>query len=146
MKIRFCTQKHSRTHTNCSHVRPLRQYVIYEGHPFVNLLPPSTKLGQGNIFSSVCQEFCPRGDLPDCMLGYPPGPGTLPLDQKHPPGPGRPPGTVHAGRYGQQVGGTHPTGMQSYYHLQTKFGQGNIFTRVCQEFCSREGCLVPGGM
>ena len=24
-----------------------------------------------------------------------------------------PPRTVHAGRYGQQVGGTHPTGMQS---------------------------------
>ena len=24
-------------------------------------LPPATKLGQGNIFRSVCQEFCPRG-------------------------------------------------------------------------------------
>ena len=24
-------------------------------------LPPATKLGQGNIFSSVCQEFCPQG-------------------------------------------------------------------------------------
>ena len=24
-------------------------------------LPPATKLGQGNIFSSVCQEFCPWG-------------------------------------------------------------------------------------
>ena len=25
------------------------------------LLPPATKLGQGNIFRSVCQEFCPQG-------------------------------------------------------------------------------------
>ena len=24
-------------------------------------------------------------------------------------------------------------------------GQGNIFTSVCQEFCSQGGCLVPGG-
>ena len=27
-------------------------------------LPPATKLGQGNIFRSVCQEFCPRGVCP----------------------------------------------------------------------------------
>ena len=25
-------------------------------------------------------------------------------------------------------------------------GQGNIFTSVCQEFCSQGGCLVPGGV
>ena len=70
-------------------------------------------LGQGNIFSSVCQEFCSRGGgLPQCMLGYPPS--------KHPTRAGThqeqtppPPCTVHAGRYGQQVGGMHPTGMQS---------------------------------
>ena len=24
-------------------------------------LPPATKLGQGNIFRSVCQKFCPQG-------------------------------------------------------------------------------------
>ena len=41
-------------------------------------------LGQGNIFSSVCQEFCPRGALPQCMQGYhPPGPGTP--QTRHPP-------------------------------------------------------------
>ena len=34
------------------------------------LVPPATKLGQGNIFSSVCQEFCPQGGA---YLGrYPP--------------------------------------------------------------------------
>ena len=74
------------------------------------------------------------GVWPQCILGYltpleqaPPGPGTpqsrhpLPLDQTpsldqthpllgaEPP----PPCTVHAGRYGQQAGGMHPTGMQS---------------------------------
>ena len=27
-------------------------------------------LGQGNIFRSVCQEFCSWGGLPQCMLGY----------------------------------------------------------------------------
>ena len=37
-------------------------------------LPPATKLGQGNIFRSVCQEFFSRGGLPHCMLGYPPPP------------------------------------------------------------------------
>ena len=30
------------------------------------LLPPATKLGQGNIFTSLCQEFCPWGA---CMAG-----------------------------------------------------------------------------
>ena len=27
---------------------------------FKTFLPPATKLGQGNIFRSVCQEFCPQ--------------------------------------------------------------------------------------
>ena len=27
------------------------------------MLPPATKLGQGNIFRSVCQEFCSRGGV-----------------------------------------------------------------------------------
>ena len=52
-----------------------------------------------------------------------PGPGTPPWDQVHtsprpgtPPGPGTPPPVaVHAGRYGQQAGGTHPTAMHSCF-------------------------------
>ena len=38
-----------------------------------------------------------------------------------PPGADTPPGAVHAGRYGQQAGGTHPTGMHtcSLLALQT---------------------------
>ena len=35
-------------------------------------------LGQGNIFSSMCQEICSRG-LPQCMLGY------HPPQSRHPP-------------------------------------------------------------
>ena len=61
--------------------------------------------GQGNIFTSVCQEFCLRGGLLHCMLGYPP-----PLARQTPP-----PCAVHAGRYGQQVGSMHSTGMQSCF-------------------------------
>ena len=88
-------------------------------------------LGQGNIFSSVCQEFCPQGGLPQCILGYQPHhhPGAdtprdqapprnrYPLEQTPPkqtsPGADPPPQAVHAGRHGQQAGGMHPTGMQS---------------------------------
>ena len=32
-----------------------------EEHHIHTFLPAATKLGQGNIFTSVCQEFCPRG-------------------------------------------------------------------------------------
>ena len=32
-------------------------------------------LGQGNIFTSVCQEFCSQGGMPHCILGYHPRPG-----------------------------------------------------------------------
>ena len=69
-----------------------------------HFLPPATKLGQGNIFRIVCQEFCLQGPLgpdPPGTRHTPPGPDNL--------RPGTPPSTVHAGRYGQQVGSTHPT-------------------------------------
>ena len=58
------------------------------------LLPPATKLGLGYIFTGM-YDSVHRGGLPQCMMGY------------------HPPGTEHAGRYGQRAGGTHPTGMQS---------------------------------
>ena len=53
----------------------------------------------------MCQSFCPQGWG---VLGQVPH-----WDQVHPPGPGTPPGAVHAERYGQQAGGTHITGMHS---------------------------------
>ena len=67
------------------------------------------------------------------MLGYlPPGvdtplpgaetpvPGAGTPRSRHPPGAGTPqehtpPGAVHAGRYGLQAGGMHPTGMHSCF-------------------------------
>ena len=96
-------------------------------------------MGQGNIFRSVCQEFCSQGGgetwagTPTPRTRYSPwdqvhphepgtplGPGTpprnrcpLPRDQVHPQDQVPPTGAVHAGRYGQQAGGTHPTGMHS---------------------------------
>ena len=46
---------------------------------------------------------------------HPLGPGTPPWSRHPPPPRADPPGAVHAGRYGQQAGGMHPTGMQSCY-------------------------------
>ena len=78
----------------------------------------------------------PPGQVPPGRypLGrYPPGlipPGHLPPGHRYTPGQvhpwaGTPPGPVHAGRYGQQAGGTHPTGMHSCY--------------TCVSFCSHGG-------
>ena len=45
---------------------------------FVSFLPPAMKLREGNVFTSVCQEFCPWGghawlgevhDRRACMAG-----------------------------------------------------------------------------
>ena len=69
-------------------------------------------LGQGNIFSSVCQEFCLSTCWDTPWSRHPPPRGT-----RHPPRDQAPPCTVHAGRFGQQAGGMHPTGMQSCFHM-----------------------------
>ena len=58
---------------------------------WLKYLPAAMKLGQGNIFTSVCQEFCPQGGLPQCMLGYPPNQAHTP-PQSRPHRPGTPPG------------------------------------------------------
>ena len=42
----------------------------------------------------------------------------------------------------KKAGGTHPTGMLSCYHPQTKLQKRNVFTPVCQSFCLKGGvCL-----
>ena len=77
------------------------------------LLPAATKLGQGNIFTSVCQEFCPQGggrvsaSVHAGMHHHPPS--------RHPPGT-RPPPPKQTAAYGQRAPGTHPTGMHSCIH------------------------------
>ena len=93
-------------------------------------------LGQGNIFAPVCHSVH-RGGVPGQVPLWdqppprdqvhhpsgtrytPPVPGTpAPPDQvppwnRYPPDQVHPPGAVHAGRYGQQAGGKHPTGIHS---------------------------------
>ena len=103
-------------------------------------LPPATKLGQGYIFTGVCDSFHRGVCLSACWDTIPqtprdqatqdqappgtrhPQPPTLPgagtPDQAHPPDQtpprsGTTPRTEHAGRYSQRAGGTYPTGMQS---------------------------------
>ena len=53
------------------------------------------------------RQVPPRADTPARPEAGTPPP---PLDQRQVP-----PGAVHAGRYGQQAGGTHPIGMQSCF-------------------------------
>ena len=67
-------------------------------------LPPANEVWGQVIFSEPCVKNSVQWGVPGQV--HPPGPGT-------PPRPGTPPGAVHAGRYGQKVGGAHPTGMQS---------------------------------
>ena len=72
---------------------------------------PQRSCGQGNIFTSVCQEFCPQGGgLPQCMMGYhhyhplprpdsprpdSPRPDTPQTRHTPPPGTRHPPPTRH---------------------------------------------------
>ena len=60
-------------------------------------LEPVTKLGQGNIFRSVCQEFCPQGGSAPLHAGiHPPWDQTPPRNRpprnrgRHPLGPDTP--------------------------------------------------------
>ena len=67
------------------------------------LLPPANEVCEGYVFTCVCLST--GGCLPHCMLGiHPPGADTPAADT---------PPAVYAGRYGQQAGGTHPTGMHT---------------------------------
>ena len=72
------------------------------------LLPPATKLGQGYVFTTSLW-FCSREVVSASVHA---GIHThTPQEQKPPRN--RPPGAVHARRYGQQAGGTHATGIHT---------------------------------
>ena len=84
-------------------------------------LPPATKLGQGYVFTRVCDSV--HGGVSASVHAGMHPPGGHPLG-RHPPQEDtrktpqedtrNPPlGAVHAGRYGQQAGGIHPTGMHT---------------------------------
>ena len=94
--------------------------VITQFHRNLYLLP-ATKLGQGYVFTRVCDSVhMGRWCLPQCMLGYTPWEQTPPPQKQTPPKSrpprSRPPRAVHAGRYGQQAGGMHPTGMHTCFN------------------------------
>ena len=65
---------------------------------------PQTKLRKGNVFTSVCQEFCPQWGVPPRQT---PPPCRHPLADT-PPGRHTP---TH--QTATAAGGTHPTGMHS---------------------------------
>ena len=65
------------------------------------LLPPANEVWGKVIFSVACVKKSVHGGSASVHAGIPP------------PGADTPPCAVHAGRYGQQAGGMHPTGMQS---------------------------------
>ena len=103
-----------------------------------NLTPAATKLGQGNVFTGVCDSVHrrvsasvhpgihpPGADTPQSRLPpeqTPPTPSRHPLGADTPPG-ADPPGTdppweqtpprKKTQAYGQRAAGTHPTGMHS---------------------------------
>ena len=101
----------------CAHCYTYRPNFIYRYSKIDNLwllppasevwdkvmfLPPATKLGQGNIFSSMCQEFCPQ------VVGKYLGRYTSPCTQGGVPGQEHPPGKVHLPWTGTHQSGTPP--------------------------------------
>ena len=106
------------------------------------LLPPATKLGQGNIFSQVSVILFRGGVGVASVHAGIPSPrdqaGTPPQDQV-PPGLGRhPPGAEHTERYGQRAGGMHSTGMQSCY-----YGHVSRKLHEIEKISTERGSCVP---
>ena len=111
------------------------------------LLPPAMKLGEGYVFTRVCDSVH-RGEY----LGrYPPGTRYTRRDQVHSPRTRYPrtrypPGAVHAGRYRQHAGGKHPTGMHSCWFINIQlllvfpfFGQNRLFVTEPRSMCFGHG-------
>ena len=80
----------------------------------------SVILSTGSVCPSACWDAHP---LPDQRQAPPwdqrqaPSQGQRQAPPPRPEADPFPPGAVHAGRYGQQAGGTHPTGMHSCLYL-----------------------------
>ena len=80
-------------------------------------LPPANKVWEGYVFTPGCHSV-PRGEVSSPVHAgiHHPGQRQTPNQTRgrHPPGSRPPlPFAVHAGRYGQHSGGTHPTGMHT---------------------------------
>ena len=86
---------------------------------YFHLLPPANEVCEGYVFTPVSQSFCSQrvgGGVcfSVCWDTYPPPPGAdTPWEQTPPRSRHLLPHAVHAGRYRQQVGGMHPTGMHT---------------------------------
>ena len=88
-------------------------------HVEIHNYRPQRSLGQGYVFTRVCDSVHRRGVcLSACWDTISPQARQTPWQEDppgkgdNPPGKADPPGTVHAGRYGEQAGSMHPTGMQ----------------------------------
>ena len=93
-------------------------------------LPPANEVWGKVIVSVACvKNSVHGGGVCLCMLGY-----------HTPPEADTPPGTVHAGRYGQQAGSMHPTGMQSCFWLNSPF----LLSGCLQNVISQQ-LLLTGG-
>ena len=129
-------------------------------------------LSTGGVYLSACWDTTPspwdQAGTPQTRppgTRYPPGPGSPPgpgtPQTRHSPGTRNPPwtrqppdqalpwdqeppGTEHAGRYGQRAGGMHPTGMQSCSLLILQFiYQCNSKQPVDDPQISRLSCQIP---
>ena len=118
-------------------------YLLFHFHTCTQLLQPDKNLnpsssslqllhsvdcGYYKMFLQLSVILFTGGGLPQCMLGYH-TPRLGSPRSRHPPGAdtprSRPPCAVHAGRYGQQAGGMHLTGMQSCVILSVQFARTN---------------------
>ena len=85
-----------------------------------SLLPPATKLGQGYVFTRVCDSVYRGGAWSGgCLVWGVPGPGGAwsrgVSGPRGVPGPGGSPGGDSPGT-ATAAGGTHPTGMHSCWN------------------------------
>ena len=91
----------------------------------------------GGVCLSACWDTSPPWEQtpPPPRTRHPPWSRPPPgADSPPTPTPGAP-GAEHTGRYGQQAGGTHPTGMQSClgYKLWSEQGRVEDFSKGCAD-------------
>ena len=98
---------------------------VFQVYWFISQLPPANKVCEGYVFTPVCHfvhggylgliRYTPPAGTPP-WAGTPPGrhtPWQVPSGQVHPPARYTPWQCMLG--YGQQAGGTHPTGMHSCF-------------------------------
>ena len=126
-------------------------FLFFSNVSFITFafLPAATKLGQGNVFTGVCDSVHRGGVSASVHAGIPHPPKQAsppeqalpesrpprsrqpPQEQTTPPGADNPPRSRHPWEqtlpakkqtpaYGQRAAGTHPTGMHSCFHRKTK--------------------------